>query len=122
MPQPPPTSTSPSPSSSTKATLSLTRTDIDFPLGLGSAIIDVDIEMEWVVPPHPSDPSRTEPLEPPVRARTEDPEIGTEAEPEKGGMVGVALQAVAARGEGADEVFGRVGLREAVEARQGGDE
>ncbi|KAF8189335.1 protein-tyrosine phosphatase-like protein [Pholiota molesta] len=76
------------------STLSLTRTDIDFPLGLGSAIIDVDIEMEWVVPPHPSDPSRTEPLEPPVRARTED----------------------------LRSVFGRVGLREAVEARQRGDE
>ncbi|KAF9477325.1 phosphatases II [Pholiota conissans] len=135
MPQPPPTSstntTSPSGApaqpqspSKTKATFTLTRKDIDFPIGLGSSIIDLDIDMEWVAPPRAGAADiPVEPLEPPVRAHTGDSKVGLEEEPSGTSAVGAMVRAVAARAEGGDDdVLGRVGWREAVEARQGGED
>ncbi|KAF9522741.1 hypothetical protein CPB83DRAFT_911162 [Crepidotus variabilis] len=119
MPQPPPASPSDS-STPPKSTLKLTRADIDFPLGLGSSIIDLEIEMEWIVPqPSPlpqanGDVQGLEVVEPPVRARTEDSKIGTEAEPESTGLAAVVHAATTP--EAAGEV-----LESVVKGKQADD-
>jgi len=141
MPQPPPTSafsaTSPTGPTTLKSTVTLMRKDIDFPLGIGSDIIDVEIEMEWVVPPpapaNADAPSATDPsaakvpidgeiVEPPLRARTEDSKIGTEPDPDPTGIAAAVQAAVSGGARGEDvEGLGPVGLREAVEVKQGAD-
>lgn len=127
MPQPPPTAspdsatpTTQSTTSPTKTTFTLTRKDVDFPLGLGSSIIDVDIEMEWVRPTSGSGAQTS--VEPPVCAHTGDLKTGVDVDPEGNNAVSAILQAVVAGADGTDNVLGRVGLREVVEARQGGEE
>lgn len=118
MPQPPPSADSRTgPSAAT--TLKLSRKDLDFPLGLGSAIIDVTLDMEWIVPP----PgvlagSAQTPLEPPVCHRTGESDVGAEAEPAPTWPTTAVLQALAGGGAGGEGV----GLREAVEARQGAND
>jgi len=102
-------SSKPSPPRTTKTTFHLTRKELDFPVGIGSAILDVDVEMEWIVP------SAGDTTEPPVRARTEDSQIGTESEPAQTGLLAAAVQT--AVGGGNEEVGS--GLREAVETQQG---
>ncbi|CAA7268480.1 unnamed protein product [Cyclocybe aegerita] len=132
MPQPPPTaSTTPAPDS-LKSTLRLTRKELDFPLGLGSSIIDVETEMEWVVPAPGH--AGVEAVEPPLRARTEDSKIGTDAEPVQTGIAALA-QAMVSDQEVEDEgtssagmagsesgSLRKVGIRETVEAKQGAKE
>ncbi|KAJ3517517.1 hypothetical protein NLJ89_g463 [Agrocybe chaxingu] len=132
MHQPPPTASTTPSSESLKSTLRLTRKELDFPLGLGSSIIDVDIEMEWVVTPFGQ--AGVEVVEPPLRARTEDSKIGTDPEPVQTGIVALA-QAMASGHEFGGEVsrkvgmegsesgdLGKVGIREAMEAKQGAKE
>jgi phosphatidylinositol-3,4,5-trisphosphate 3-phosphatase/dual-specificity protein phosphatase PTEN len=104
-----------------KSTFTLTRKEIDFPIGLGSAIVDFAIDMEWVPATSPavaqsagsSTLAHGEPKAP-VHAGTTDSE-----EPGQTGLA-AAVQAVVGGGEkSAVEGMGQVGLREAVEAKQG---
>jgi phosphatidylinositol-3,4,5-trisphosphate 3-phosphatase/dual-specificity protein phosphatase PTEN len=104
-----------------KSTFTLTRKEIDFPIGLGSAIVDFAIDMEWVPATSPavaqsagsSTLAHGEPKAP-VHAGTTDSD-----EPGQTGLA-AAVQAVVGGGrKSAVEGMGQVGLREAVEAKQG---
>ncbi|CAA7268469.1 unnamed protein product [Cyclocybe aegerita] len=132
MPQPPPTASTTLAPESLKSTLRLTRKELDFPLGLGSSIIDVEMEMEWVAPARGQ--VGVEAVEPPLRARTEDSKIGTDAEPVQTGIAALAQVMVSdqeVEGEGTSSAsmagnesggLGKVGIRETVEAKQGAKE